>query len=204
MKYFPELSPDQQNQLKLFCELFIDWNSKINLISRKDIDNLMVHHVIHSLAIAKNMSFAPETKILDLGTGGGFPGIPLAIVFPEVQFTLIDSIGKKIMVVKDIAEKLGLKNVTGLHVRVEEHKEKYDFVVTRAVADISKLMPWTRMVISKTHRNALPNGLVALKGSTFKDEIKNSGTRVYYEATPISKYFNEAYFKEKFIIYYQA
>lgn len=204
LKYFPELSQLQQEQFKRFAELFTDWNSKINLISRKDIDNLMVHHILHSLSIAKNNTFVPNSRLIDLGTGGGFPGIPLAILMDKVEFTLIDSIGKKIMVVNNIIQELKLPNVRGIHTRAEDHKEKYDFVVTRAVADISKLMPWTRMVISKTHKNALPNGLIALKGASYLDEIKNSGTRIYYEATPISNFFEEEYFKEKFVIYYQA
>ncbi len=204
LKYFPDLSQIQQEQFKSFCELFKDWNSKINLISRKDIENLMIHHVLHSLAIAKNNSFVASSRLIDLGTGGGFPGIPLAILMQDVEFTLIDSIGKKIMVVNDILKELKIVNARGIHARAEDHKEKYDFVITRAVADISKLMPRTRSVISKTHKNALPNGLIALKGATYLDEIKSTGTRVYYEATPISNYFDEEYFKEKYIIYYQA
>ncbi|HMX86542.1 MAG TPA: 16S rRNA (guanine(527)-N(7))-methyltransferase RsmG [Saprospiraceae bacterium] len=203
-KYFPDLSSVQLEQFGKFCELFAEWNAQINLISRKDIDNLEVHHVLHSLAIAKNTIFEPGTRILDLGTGGGFPGIPMAILLPELHFTLMDSIGKKIMVVNDLTEKLGLTNVQGIHSRVEDHKAKYDFVVTRAVADISKLLPWTRKVISGTHRNGIPNGLLALKGATYLDEIKNLPQKIYYEATPVSEYFDEEYFKEKFIVYYQA
>lgn len=203
-KYFPDLDSVRQEQFSKFCELFIEWNTRINLISRKDVDNLVVHHVLHSLAIEKFISFAPGSRILDLGTGGGFPGIPLAIMQPDVQFTLLDSIGKKIMVVNDIIEKINLKNVRGVHARVEDHRDKYDFVVTRAVADISKLMPWTRKVISRTQRNAIPNGLIALKGATYIDEIKNLPSKIYYEATSVTDYFAEEYFNEKFIVYYQA
>lgn len=204
LKYFPELSDIQIQKFEQFAALFMEWNAQINLISRKDIDNLMVHHILHSLAIAKTIRFVPDSQILDLGTGGGFPGIPLAILWEDVNFTLLDSIGKKIMVVNDIAEKLQLNNVVGIHGRVEEHKSKYDFVVTRAVADISKLLPWTRMVISKTHRNEVPNGLFALKGASYKDEIKNTGKKIYCEPYPISDYFTEDYFNEKFVVYYQA
>lgn len=204
LKYFPSLTSTQTEQFEKFAHLFREWNSKINLVSRKDIDNLFTHHILHSLAIYKFIEFKEGTKVLDLGTGGGFPGIPLAILMPDVQFTLIDSIGKKIMVVKDIIEQLDLKNVNALVGRAEEQKDKYDFVVTRAVADIYKLKIWTSKLFNKKQINAIPNGIIALKGGSYIEEVKAMPYKIYYEAEPISKYFNEEYFNDKYIIYIQS
>ena len=203
LKYFPDLTDTQKRQFEALGPLYEEWNSKINVISRKDIENLYLHHVLHSLAIAKFIQFKPDTKIIDLGTGGGFPGIPLAILFPECQFTLVDSINKKITVVNAVAEALELKNVTGKTGRVEELKTKCDFVVTRAVAKIDKLLPWSRKVISEDHRNLYPNGLIALKGD-LTDEIKLIPKFEYKEKEHILKYFNDPYFEEKYVLYVQG
>lgn len=204
LKYFPELTSVQQTQFEQFAKLFRDWNAQINLVSRKDIENLFVHHILHSLAIAKVIRFKENSNIMDLGTGGGFPGIPLSILMPEVQFTLIDGTGKKIMAVNDMLEKLELSNVKALQARAEEHKGSYDFVVTRAVAELEKLMIWTRHLYNPKQINSMPNGLLALKGSTYKEEIKAMSYKAYYEADAIDRFFEEDYFKEKFVIYIQA
>ena len=203
-KYFPSITEKQKQQFEQFAEIFKDWNSKINLVSRKDIDNLFVHHILHSMSIAKIIDFKDGTTVLDLGTGGGFPGIPLAIMFPKVHFTLMDSIGKKIMVVNDIVSQLQLDNVTAIAGRAEEQKTKFDFIVTRAVAEVGKLMAWTKNLYNKKHINALPNGLIALKGSTYKEEFKAIPYKLYHEAEPISKFFKEEYFKDKYVIYIQS
>lgn len=179
--------------------LYTDWNSKINLISRKDIQNLYPHHVLHSLAIAKFATFAQGTKILDVGTGGGFPGIPLAIMFPDVQFHLLDSIGKKVRVAQDVAERVGLKNVICEQQRVEEHKGKYHFVVSRAVMPMPDLLRMVRKNIAKEQMNAIPNGIITLKGGNLADELKPLGKAV--ETTSVSAYFPDPYFEEKSIIY---
>lgn len=201
--YFPLISDIQKSQFASLGNQYREWNDKINVISRKDIDNLYLHHVIHSLAIAKFIQFKPGTKIIDLGTGGGFPGIPLAIMFPDCEFLLVDSISKKIMVVNAVAEALDLKNVTTKSARVEELKVKCDFVVTRAVAKIDKLLPWSRKVISNSQQNLYPNGLIALKGD-LKDEINLLPKYEYRETIPIIKYFDDPYFAEKFILYVQG
>jgi len=203
LKYFPELTDIQIKQFEALGPLYEEWNSKINVISRKDIDNLYLHHVLHSLAIAKFIQFKPGTKIIDLGTGGGFPGIPLAILFPECQFTLVDSINKKITVVNAVAEALELKNVTAKTARVEELKTKCDFVVTRAVAKIDKLLPWSRKVIKDNHLNLYPNGLIALKGD-LTEELKLIPKFEYKEKEHILKYFNDPYFEEKYVLYVQG
>ncbi len=203
LTYFPDISGVQKTQLAALDALYREWNEKINVISRKDIDNLYLHHVLHSLAIARFIQFRPGTKIIDLGTGGGFPGIPLAIIFPECSFTLADSIGKKITVVEAVAEALGLKNVKAVHGRVEEMKEKYDFVVTRAVARVDKLLPWARRVLSKNQINLYPNGLIALKGD-LKEELALLPKFEYREVVPISKYFQEPYFEGKYLLYVQG
>ena len=204
LTYFPELTTLQQTKFDKFAQLFRDWNAQINLVSRKDIENLFVHHILHSLAIAKVIRFQEGSHVLDLGTGGGFPGIPLSILMPDVHFTLIDGTGKKIMAVNDMLENLDLNNVMALQARAEEHKGNYDFVVTRAVAELEKLMIWTRHLYSNKQINALPNGLLALKGSTYKEEIKAMSNKVYHEAEPIDQYFTEEYFKEKYVVYIQA
>lgn len=203
LSYFPSLTEHQQWQLAALDDLYREWNEKINVISRKDIDNLYLHHVLHSLAIARFIQFSPGTKIVDLGTGGGFPGIPLAILFPESNFTLVDSIGKKITVVDAIATALDLKNVKAVHGRVEEMKDKYDFVVTRAVARLDKLLLWARKVLSKKQSNLYPNGLIALKGD-LKEELAVLPKYEYREVVPISSYFQEPYFEEKFLLYVQG
>jgi len=202
-KYFPDLTADQIDKFGRLGDLYREWNDKINVISRKDIDNLYLHHVLHSLAVAKFTTFAPDTKIIDLGTGGGFPGIPLAILLPECEFMLMDSINKKITVVKEVAEALQLDNVQAMTGRVEEHKGKYDFVVIRAVAKIDKLLPWSRKVLSNKQNNLYPNGLIALKGD-LKDELKLLPKFEFKEYVAIQKYFNEPYFEDKFVLYVQG
>lgn len=171
LKYFPNLSEIQQQQFAALYDLYTDWNSKINVISRKDITNLYEHHVLHSLGIAKVMQFRPETTVMDLGTGGGFPGIPLAILFPETHFHLVDSIGKKVKVATEIANAIGLKNVTTRHCRAEEEKQLFDFVVSRAVMPLTDLLKIIRKNIKKEQHNALPNGLICLKGGELEREV---------------------------------
>lgn len=198
-KYFPELSEKQLEQFSALFELYKDWNSKINVISRKDIDELYLHHVLHSLGIAKFIRFKEGTRIMDLGTGGGFPGIPLAIMFPEVKFHLVDSIGKKIKVASAIAESIGLENVTFAHSRAQEQKEKFDFVVSRAVMPLKDLIDIIRKNISHECINALPNGLVCLKGGELEHEImpfKNICT-----VEDLSTYFEEDFFKTKKVVF---
>lgn len=202
-KYFPDLNEKQIHQFDALEDLYREWNEKINVISRKDIDNLYLHHVLHSLAIAKFIQFKAGTKIIDLGTGGGFPGIPLAILFPDCFFTLVDSIKKKITVVDAVVEALELKNVQTKNARVEELKDKYDFVVTRAVAKIDILLPWARKVLAKQQINMYPNGLIALKGN-MTEEIKLLPKFEYKEIVHIPKYFNEHYFEEKYLVYVQG
>lgn len=199
LKYFPQLSEEQQRQFDALDALYRDWNAKINVISRKDIDNLYEHHVLHSLAIAKVINFRPGTEIIDFGTGGGFPGIPLAIMFPECHFKLIDGTGKKIRVAQEVANAIGLKNCEPAHLRGEEEKGKYDFVVSRAVMPLPDLMKIVRKNISKTQRNALPNGVICLKGGDLQAEL-----RPFYkivETTDIGTLFKEEWFKEKNVIY---
>ena len=198
-KYFPELSEEQQRQLDMLDALYRDWNAKINVISRKDIDNLYEHHVLHSLAIAKTINFRPGTQILDFGTGGGFPGIPLAILFPECQFKLIDGTGKKIRVAQEVTNAIGLKNCHPEHLRGEEEKGRYDFIVSRAVMPLPDLVKIVKKNISKTQRNALPNGVICLKGGHLDGELQPF--RKIVETTDISTFFSEEWFKEKYIIY---
>jgi len=203
-KYFPDLTDQQSDQLEKLGPLYHEWNSKINVISRKDIDELYTRHVLHSLAIAKWQKFKPGTKICDVGCGGGFPGVPLAILFPEVEFHLVDSIRKKLTVVNDVCEQLNIKNVRTSHSRMEEIKEQADFVINRAVARLSKLLGWTDRLISDHQINTIPNGLITLKGGDLKEEIKEVKPRYsYVEQVPVSKYFEEEYFQEKYIIYVQ-
>ena len=204
LHYFPNLSERQQAQFAQLDDLYREWNQRINVISRKDIDNLYVHHVLHSLAIARLITFAPGTKILDLGTGGGFPGIPLAILFPDTEFLLIDGTRKKITVVEAVAEALGLSNVTARQQRVEEMKgRRFDFVVTRAVAQLEKLVPWSMRLIKDEQKHGLPNGLIALKGGQLKAEIKTLPKGTYTEVYPISDFFTEEFFEEKSVVYVQ-
>ena len=196
-QYF-KLTDRQAQQFAALDALYRDWNSKINVISRKDIDNLYEHHVLHSLAIAKLLPFQPGTSILDVGTGGGFPGIPLAILFPDCQFMLIDSIGKKIKVASEVAKALGLTNVVCKQERAEEEKQKFDFVVSRAVMALPDLVKLIRKNISNKHRNAVPNGLIVLKGGDLKAEIAPFKEA---EVTPCSAYFRGEWFDTKQIIY---
>lgn len=203
--YFTSLSEEQQEQMQLLAGLYQEWNSKINVISRKDIDSLYIKHVLHSLAIGKFIKFKAGSEILDLGCGGGFPGIPLAILFPEVDFHLVDGTGKKITVVHAVAEALGLTNVKAQHVRAEEIKDrKYDFVVTRAVATADKLLMWSRRLIKKKHNNPLPNGLIALKGGNPKDELGLLSKGEYADITPLKTWFDEPQFEDKYILYIQG
>lgn len=199
LSYFPELTVEQQQQFEQLDALYRHWNAKINVISRKDIDQLYEHHVLHSLAIAKVINFRPDTEILDFGTGGGFPGIPLAILFPKCRFTLIDGTGKKIRVAQEISQAIGLKNCTPKHLRGEDEKGKYDFVVSRAVMPLPDLVKIVRKNISSTQRNALPNGVLCLKGGNLQAELMPF--RRVVETTEISTFFSEEWFKEKNIIY---
>lgn len=201
LKYFPNLSDRQKEQFAALYDLYYDWNSKINVISRKDIGNLYQHHVLHSLAIAKYISFKPGTTIMDMGCGGGFPGIPLAIMFPEVQFHLVDSIGKKVRVAGEIAAAIGLANVRTSHSRAEEIKDKYSFVVSRAVMQLPDLVKICRKNISKEQSNALPNGIICLKGGDMTAETQ--AFRNCREIVDISSYFGEEYFKDKKVVYVQ-
>ena len=199
LKYFPNLSEVQQQQFAALYELYTDWNSKINVISRKDITNLYEHHVLHSLGIAKVMQFRPETTVMDLGTGGGFPGIPLAILFPETHFHLVDSIGKKVKVATEIANAIGLKNVTTRHCRAEEEKQLFDFVVSRAVMPLADLLKIIRKNIKKEQHNALPNGLICLKGGELEREVMlvKHQTLMY----DLKDYFEEEFFETKKVVY---
>ena len=195
--YF-KLTDCQAEQFAQLDALYRDWNSKINVISRKDIDNLYEHHVLHSLAIAKLLPFQPGTSTMDVGTGGGFPGIPLAILFPECRFLLIDSIGKKIKVASEVAQALGLQNVTCKQERAEEEKQKFDFVVSRAVMPLPDLVKLVRKNISAKHRNAVPNGLIVLKGGDLKEELRPFKEA---EVTPCSQWFKGEWFTSKQVIY---
>jgi len=203
-KYFPDLSDHQYHQFELLWDAYREWNDKINVISRKDIDNLYLHHILHSLTIAKFIKFMDDTKILDLGTGGGFPAVPLAIMFPNVQITAIDGTRKKITVVNEVKEIAKIENLTALHQRAEEHRKKYEFVVTRAVAKISKLKEWSQNLIDiDNQRHAQPNGIIALKGGRVKDETFELSKRDYYETYPLINLINEVYYEEKYILYLQ-
>ena len=198
LKYFPALTDVQKQQFEQLDALYRDWNAKINVISRKDIDNLYEHHVLHSLAIGKFIQFSKGSNVLDFGTGGGFPGIPLAILFPEVNFRLIDGTGKKIRVATEVANAIGLKNVDAVHLRGEEEKGKYDFVVSRAVMPLGDLMKIIRKNFSADQRNPLRNGLICLKGGNLEEELKGYKAQI----TDLSEWFGEPWFKEdKKLIY---
>lgn len=200
LRYFPELTDTQKDQLSALYDLYADWNQKINVISRKDIENLYEHHVLHSLSIAKAIHFRPGSKILDFGTGGGFPGIPLAILFPECEFKLIDGTGKKIRVATEVAQAIGLKNCHPTHLRGEEEKGMYDFVVSRAVMPLPDLMKIVKKNISRKDQiNSLPNGVIVLKGGDVQAEIQPF--KRICEVLDIDLWFNEEWFKGKHIIY---
>jgi 16S rRNA (guanine527-N7)-methyltransferase len=203
-EYFPDLSDHQKEQMEMLFPLYSQWNEKINVISRKDMDNLYVHHILHSLAIAEFITFHPGADILDLGTGGGLPGIPLAILFPETHFTLIDGTGKKITVVREISGELGLTNITAEHIRAEEWKEKADFVISRAVAPLEKLMEWSRKIFKSQDSHGLPNGLICLKGGDLTNELAQVKKQTYVESVPLSTWFEEDFFQEKYLVYAQA
>ena len=199
LNYFPELTEKQREQMAQLEVLYPEWNAKINVISRKDIENLEVNHILHSLGLIKFVKFTPGTRIMDLGTGGGFPGIPLAIYYPDVTFHLVDRIGKKLKVAQDIAERIGLTNVTFQHGDVKEVKGKFDFVVSRAVMDLGEMVPLVRRFIDNEDRNAVPNGLLCLKGGDLSGEISQFRNKVLID--DLSSYFKEDFFKTKKILY---
>lgn len=198
-RYFPDLSDKQLEQFTRLKPLYEEWNARINVISRKDLDEFYERHVLHSLGIAKVMLFAPESQVLDIGTGGGFPGIPLAILFPEVQFHLVDSIGKKIKVVKEVAEALGLKNVRATHARAEDIKEQFDFVVSRAVTAMPAFIPWTKGKFLKRSINPLNNGILYLKGGDLQEEM--APVKHPYIIHPLKDFFSEEFFDTKAVVY---
>jgi 16S rRNA (guanine527-N7)-methyltransferase len=197
--YFQNLSETQKDQFAKLFNLYKAWNEKINVVSRKDIDNLYINHVLHALGIAKIISFKPESKILDVGTGGGFPGIPLAILFPEARFHLVDSIGKKITVVKDIAEELGLKNVKAEQIRAEQIKEEYDFIVSRAVTRLKEFYSWVHKKVKKKSAHELYNGILYLKGGDLEEELNE--LKKPHKIFELSAYFKEDFFETKKIVY---
>lgn len=204
-EYFPNLSEQQYDQYAQLFDLYKEWNEKINVISRKDIDNLYLHHVLHSLSIAKFIQFKPGSIILDLGTGGGFPGVPLAIMFPKCKFHLVDSVNKKLNVIREVTDAIGIENVTTEHIRVEEIKEKeFDFVVTRAVASMKQIFTWSRKHLSVKHLNTMPNGIIALKGGNLRAELKELPKGEYHETTKITQYFKDEFFIEKYLVYLQG
>ncbi len=202
LKYFPNITPQQQQQFEQLPELYNFWNNQINVISRKDIDQLYERHILHSLGIAKVINFLPGEKVLDVGTGGGFPGIPLAILFPETQFFLVDSIGKKIKVVKEVASALGLQNLKAEHLRAEQVDEKFDFVVSRAVTRLKEFYPWVKGKFSKQSKNTLSSGIFYLKGGDLEEEIAESGLAV--QQYHLKNYFEEEFFETKQVIYVKA
>ena len=199
VKYFPDLTAQQLQQFNRLPQLYEYWNNQINVISRKDIEQLFERHVLHSLGIAKVISFLPGEKVLDVGTGGGFPGIPLAILFPETQFYLVDSIGKKIKVVNEVAGALGLTNVRAFHQRAEEINEKFDFVVSRAVTRLKEFYPWVKGKFNKQSKNTLPNGILYLKGGDLEQEIAESGLTV--QQFYLKDFFEEEFFETKQVVY---
>ncbi len=198
-KYFPQITDKQLKQFELLFPLYEEWNEKINVISRKDIENLMEHHVLHSLAIAKFIQFNVGTEILDVGTGGGFPGIPLAIMFPECQFTLIDSIGKKIKVVEEVSKALGLKNVFAIHGRAEQLTTDYEFIVSRAVTRLSPFYEWVKYKINQNNFHKVKNGLLCLKGGDLEEELAEFGRK--HKVIELYTYFEEPFFETKKLVY---
>jgi len=203
-KYFSDFSDVQKDQFGQLGDLYKSWNQQINVVSRKDIDSIYLHHILHSLSIACFLPFNPGSRILDLGTGGGLPGIPLAIFFPEVEFLLIDGTAKKIKVANEIIDALGLKNAVALHKRSEELKGSFDFVLARAVTRLEKLLPLCLRLVSKKHTHFLPNGIITLKGGDLKDEILEVSKHNEVMKVPISKFYEEEYFEEKYILYIQG
>ena len=201
-KYFPNLTEDQRKKFIALGPLFIEWNNQINLISRKDTENLYERHILHSLGIAKVIRFVPGTQVMDVGTGGGFPGLPLAIYFPEVQFTLVDSIGKKIKVVQEMVKGLGLKNVQTFHSRAEEIPGKFDFITGRAVTDLNAFYGWVKTKISTKQKNGLPNGIIYLKGGDLKEELAPFKKRA--QIFPLPQYFEESFFETKAVVYIEG
>ena len=199
LKYFPNLTERQRQQFAALLPLYEEWNAQINVISRKDMEHFYEHHVLHSLAIAKAMPFAPMTEVLDVGTGGGFPGVPLAILFPDARFTLIDSIGKKIKVVSDVISRLDLSNTKAMQIRAEELDGEYDFVVSRAVTTLGEFVPWVKNKISKSQYNTLHNGILYLKGGDLKNELFPFRHKV--QTWDISQWFSEEFFETKKVIY---
>jgi 16S rRNA (guanine527-N7)-methyltransferase len=197
--YFPELTANQQKQFEALHDLYADWNEKINVISRKDIDNLYINHVLHSLGIAKVQTFLPYSSILDVGTGGGFPGIPLAILFPEVQFHLVDSIGKKITVVKEVSQALGLKNVKAEQIRAEQINHQYDFIVSRAVTRLKEFYGWIHRKTKKQNRHERDNGILYLKGGDLDEELNE--LKRPYQVYDLSEYFKEDFFETKKVVF---
>jgi 16S rRNA (guanine527-N7)-methyltransferase len=198
-KYFPSISPAQLEQFEQLPVLYAEWNEKINVVSRKDIDNLMLHHVLHSLAIAKFIGFKDGTEILDVGTGGGFPGIPLAILFPNCQFTLIDSIGKKIKVVNGVAESLGLTNVVAIHGRAEDLEQDFEFIVSRAVTRLTPFYYWVHKKVSPNHFHTMRNGLICLKGGDLEEELAEFGKK--HKLHELYEVFDEEFFETKKLVY---
>jgi len=199
LTYFQSISEKAKAQLTQLLPLYEEWNSQINVISRKDLDQLYTRHVLHSLAIHKFLQFAPGSRVLDIGTGGGFPGIPLAILNPEVQFVLVDSIGKKIKVVQEVSQAIGLQNVTAIHGRAEDTRGSFDFVVSRAVAELSLLLQWSRGKISTKQINAVPNGLICLKGGDLKEEFKGLSKNI--EVYELPSWFSNSFFETKKLVY---
>ena len=201
--YFPDLSAEQKAQFDQLEELYKFWNAQINVISRKDIDSLYTHHILHSLGIAKVMPFLPGEKVLDVGTGGGFPGIPLAILFPKTHFHLVDSIGKKIKVVQEVSKAIGLKNLVSTHARAEQVNDSFNFIISRAVTQLKDFYPWIRGKFAKEPLNKLPNGVLYLKGGDLQQELDDSQLKEIH-LFPLSEYFKEEYFEIKYVVYFPA
>ena len=202
-KYFPNLNTNQIAQFEALYDLYQHWNAQINVISRKDIDELYERHILHSLGIAKVCDFLPGSHVLDVGTGGGFPGIPLAILFPDTKFLLVDAIGKKIKVVNEIAKAIGLKNITATHQRAEQVPQHFDFIVSRAVTQLKDFYPWVKGKFKKENKHQLPNGVLYLKGGDLNDELVASQLK-NIKLFPLSDYFSEEFFITKFVVYFQA